>query len=319
MTSYQQFSTLYSYMREKIIGQTHLCQRLIIALLANGHILAEGAPGLAKTRAASTLACCLSAAFARIQFTPDLLPGDLTGTDIYKPDDGTFNFRKGPLFNNIILADEINRAPTKVQSALLESMAEGQISIGNKTHPLPELFFVMATQNSLEQEGTYPLPEAQLDRFLMKVNVHWPSIEDEKRILQLTRCEQTENGVSKTAPVLTPDAVLQARGEVSAIHMAPPVEDYIVRLIDSTRHKSNGSSVNTLLLHGAGPRATQALDRCARAHAWLNGRSFVSPEDVRATVYDVLQHRLRLTFEALAKGYTVHIIIQHMLSSVSIC
>ena len=319
MTSYQQFSTLYSYMSEKIIGQAHLCQRFIIALLADGHILAEGAPGLAKTRAACTLALCLSAAFARIQFTPDLLPGDLTGTDIYKPGDGTFNFRKGPLFNNIILADEINRAPAKVQSALLESMAERQISIGNKTYTLPELFLVMATQNSLEQEGTYPLPEAQLDRFLMKVHVRWPSIEDEKRILQLTRREQKENGTSETVPVLTPATVLQARQEVLAIHMAPPVEDYIVRLIDSTRHKSNGSSINTLLLQGAGPRATQALDRCSRAHAWLNGRNFVSPEDVRATVYDVLQHRLKLNFEAIAEGYTVHRIIRHMLNKVSIC
>lgn len=302
MTAYDQFSALNTWLGDQIVGQEHLLQRLLIALLADGHLLVEGAPGLAKTKAIKTLAQVIQGDFHRIQFTPDLLPADVTGTDIYRPQKGEFEFQAGPIFHNLVLADEINRAPAKVQSALLEAMAERQVSVGSRTYPLPELFMVMATQNPIEQEGTYPLPEAQLDRFLLHVNVDYPSVEAEKRILRIARNEARAEKVAAPEPI--PQATLfTARQEILNIHMSDAIENYIVHIIDATRRPAKYSEdLARLLDYGASPRATIALDRCARAHAWLNGRDYVSPDDVQAIVRDVLRHRLVLSFEAEAQG-----------------
>ena len=302
MQAYQQIQTLYTWLNNQIIGQEHLNQRLLIALLADGHLLVEGAPGLAKTKAIKTLAQAIEGDFHRIQFTPDLLPSDVTGTDIYRPEHGTFEFQSGPIFHNLVLADEINRAPAKVQSALLEAMAERQVSVGSRTYPLPPLFMVMATQNPIEQEGTYPLPEAQLDRFLLHVMVDYPSVDAERRILQLARNEAA--AIAPEVPATVSQATLElARKEILAMHMAPTVEEYIVQLINATRRpaQSNEDLAN-LIEYGASPRATIALDRCARAYAWLQGKDFVSPDDVQAVIHDCLRHRLILTFEAEATG-----------------
>lgn len=302
MQAYQQIQTLNTWLNNQIIGQEHLNQRLLIALLADGHLLVEGAPGLAKTKAIKTLSQAIEGDFHRIQFTPDLLPSDVTGTDIYRPEHGTFEFQAGPIFHNLVLADEINRAPAKVQSALLEAMAERQVSVGSRTYPLPSLFMVMATQNPIEQEGTYPLPEAQLDRFLLHVMVDYPSADAERRILQLARNEAA--AIAPAAPATVSQATLdQARKEVLNMHMAPTVEEYIVQLINATRRPAHYSDdVANLIEYGASPRATIALDRCARAYAWLQGKDFVSPDDVQAVIHDCLRHRLILTFEAEATG-----------------
>jgi MoxR-like ATPase len=316
MQAFQQIQSLNTWLNDQIIGQEHLTQRLLIALLADGHLLVEGAPGLAKTKAIKTLSQAIEGNFHRIQFTPDLLPSDVTGTDIYRPEQNRFEFQPGPIFHNLVLADEINRAPAKVQSALLEAMAERQVSVGSKTYPLPGLFMVMATQNPIEQEGTYPLPEAQLDRFLLHVVVDYPSIEAERRILQLAR-----NEAASVAPVqpemITQATIDAARNQVLAIYMAESVEDYIVHLINATRRPAQYSEeLAGLIEYGASPRATIALDRCARAHAWLNGRDFVSPDDVQAVVHDVLRHRLILTFEAEATGTTPNNAIDKLLAAV---
>ncbi|MGB3609767.1 MAG: MoxR family ATPase [Cellvibrio sp.] len=302
MQAYQQIQTLNTWLNNQIIGQEHLNQRLLIALLADGHLLVEGAPGLAKTKAIKTLSQAIEGDFHRIQFTPDLLPSDVTGTDIYRPEHGTFEFQAGPIFHNLVLADEINRAPAKVQSALLEAMAERQVSVGSRTYPLPSLFMVMATQNPIEQEGTYPLPEAQLDRFLLHVMVDYPSADAERRILQLARNEAA--AIAPAAPATVSQATLdQARKEVLNMHMAPTVEEYIVQLINATRRPAQYSDdLANLIEYGASPRATIALDRCARAYAWLQGKDFVSPDDVQAVIHDCLRHRLILTFEAEATG-----------------
>jgi|SRR5690606_15529452 MoxR-like ATPases len=302
MQAYQQIQTLNTWLNNQIIGQEHLNQRLLIALLADGHLLVEGAPGLAKTKAIKTLSQAIEGDFHRIQFTPDLLPSDVTGTDIYRPEHGTFEFQAGPIFHNLVLADEINRAPAKVQSALLEAMAERQVSVGSRTYPLPSLFMVMATQNPIEQEGTYPLPEAQLDRFLLHVMVDYPSADAERRILQLARNEAA--AIAPAAPATVSQATLdQARKEVLNMHMAPTVEEYIVQLINATRRPAHYSDdLANLIEYGASPRATIALDRCARAYAWLQGKDFVSPDDVQAVIHDCLRHRLILTFEAEATG-----------------
>lgn len=302
MQAYQQIQTLNTWLNNQIIGQEHLNQRLLIALLADGHLLVEGAPGLAKTKAIKTLSQAIEGDFHRIQFTPDLLPSDVTGTDIYRPEHGTFEFQAGPIFHNVVLADEINRAPAKVQSALLEAMAERQVSVGSRTYPLPSLFMVMATQNPIEQEGTYPLPEAQLDRFLLHVMVDYPSADAERRILQLARNEAA--AIAPAAPATVSQATLdQARKEVLNMHMAPTVEEYIVQLINATRRPAHYSDdLANLIEYGASPRATIALDRCARAYAWLQGKDFVSPDDVQAVIHDCLRHRLILTFEAEATG-----------------
>jgi MoxR-like ATPase len=290
-----------------------------MALLADGHLLVEGAPGLAKTRAVKSLADGLEAGFHRIQFTPDLLPADVTGTEIYSPEDGNFRFQPGPVFQNLVLADEINRSPAKVQSALLEAMAERQVSIGSKTWPLPEIFMVLATQNPIEQEGTYPLPEAQLDRFLMHVKVQYPDVAAEKKILRLARGEAMKQTTETPVSPLTQANVLAARQEVLGIHIEPIVEEYIVQFVHATRTPSlYDSRLGKYLDIGASPRGTIALERCARARAWLRGKDFVAPDDVQSVAHDVLRHRLLLSFEAEAAGRSVDDIIDQLLSLVPV-
>ena len=309
---------LEQWLEGQIIGQKDLIHKLLIALLADGHLLVEGAPGLAKTRAIKQMSEGIEGSFHRIQLTPDLLPGDVTGTDIFRPQQGVFEFQQGPIFNNLILADEINRAPAKVQSALLEAMAERQVSIGTRTYPLPSLFLVMATQNPIEQEGTYPLPEAQLDRFLMQVNVTYPDANAETQILRLARNEAT--GMAPPAPAKISEAeIVAARAEVLALHMAPAVEEYIVQLIMATRSPdSYDAELAQWLEFGASPRATLALDRCARANAFLQGRDYVSPDDVQAVATDCLKHRLIISFEAEAAGVTSEQVIDRLLSIVPV-
>ncbi|EKO3692414.1 MoxR family ATPase [Vibrio metschnikovii] len=310
------FQTLQDYLNQQVIGQSSLIQQLLIALLADGHILVEGPPGLAKTRAVKSLAECIEGEFHRIQFTPDLLPADLTGTDIFRPETGEFTFQPGPIFHSLVLADEINRAPAKVQAAMLEAMAEKQITAGRKTYPLPPLFLVMATQNPIEQEGTYPLPEAQLDRFLLHLEVDYPDAEHELAILRLNRGEAMGQR-SITPPVLSQSDIFSARQTVLNIHMAEAIEQYIIRLIMATRHPSEyDPTLAQWIEMGVSPRATIALDRCARAHAWLSGRDFVSPEDVQAMIYPVLRHRLPLTYQAQAEGITPNQVIAHLLTLV---
>ncbi len=314
----ESFSSLKAHLSQQIIGQTALVENLLIALLANGHLIVEGPPGLAKTRAVNALADGLEADFHRIQFTPDLLPADLTGTDIYRPEDGSFVFQSGPLFRNLVLADEINRAPAKVQSALLEAMAEGQITVGRKTYPLPELFLVMATQNPIEQEGTYPLPEAQLDRFLMHIEIDYPDAASELEILKLNRGEAIKHEKQKVSEISQAD-IFAAREKVINIHMAPAIENYIVDLIMATRQPEKyDDKLKLWLAYGASPRATIALDRCARARAWLHGRDFVGPEDVQAVFHNVLRHRILLTYQAEAEGITTNQLLDHLLSLVAV-
>jgi MoxR-like ATPase len=314
----EHFSSLKEHLSSEIIGQPALVENLLIALLANGHLIVEGPPGLAKTRAVNALAEGIEADFHRVQFTPDLLPADLTGTDIYRPEDGSFVFQSGPLFRNLVLADEINRAPAKVQSALLEAMAEGQITVGRKTYPLPELFLVMATQNPLEQEGTYPLPEAQLDRFLMHLEIGYPDAAAELDILKLNRGEALKVEKNAIKEISQAD-IFAARKEVMQIHMAPAVENYIVDLIMATRTPEKyDDKLKQWLAYGASPRATIALDRCARARAWLNNRDFVSPEDVQAVFHNVLRHRILMTYQAEAEGISSNQLLDRLLSLVAV-
>ena len=312
----QDIEQLRQWLGGKIVGQEHLIERLMIALLADGHLLVEGAPGLAKTKAIKTLSEGLEADFHRVQFTPDLLPADITGSDIYRPQEGTFEFQAGPLFHNLVLADEINRAPAKVQSALLEAMAERQISVGKNTYQLPELFLVMATQNPIEQEGTYPLPEAQMDRFLMHILVDYPAPETERAILALSRQEARHEQGSTIEP-LSQKILLAARQEIGQVHMSDAVEEYLVQLILATRNsESYGGELAQWLDYGASPRATIALDSCSRALAWMEGRDFVTPDDIRAIAHDVLRHRLILSFEAEASGITANQVIDKLLDTV---
>ncbi len=320
MTAKAAVRDLRQWMDAQIVGQPHLIDRLLIALIADGHLLVEGAPGLAKTKAIKTLAEGIEGDFHRVQFTPDLLPSDVTGTDIYRPEQGTFEFQAGPIFHNLVLADEINRAPAKVQSALLEAMAERQISVGKSTYKLPQLFLVMATQNPIEQEGTYPLPEAQLDRFLMHVQVDFPNAEAERNILHLSRAEARRSGALETmSKPVSEQAIFAAREEALSIHMADAVEEYIVQLTDATRNpKGYGDDLQRWLEFGVSPRATISLDRCARAHAWLNDKDYVSPEDVRAVLHDVYRHRLILSFEAEANGQTPDLIINELINRVPV-
>ncbi len=309
---------LRQFLSNQILGQEKLVDRLLIALLADGHILVEGAPGLAKTKAIKELSEGMDASFQRIQFTPDLLPADITGSEIYRADNSTFEFQKGPIFRNLILADEINRAPAKVQSALLEAMAERQVSVGNNTYALPQLFLVMATQNPIEQEGTYPLPEAQLDRFLMHVKIGYPESNVERQILHLMRSE-TLNGEARAEQKVDQQAIFDARKEVMELYMADAVEEYLVQLIMATRNPANyDAQLADWISYGASPRATIALDRCARAHAWLNEREFVSPEDIQAVLFDILRHRLILSFEAEAEGITADQVIQRIIEDVPV-
>ncbi|PCK01929.1 MAG: AAA family ATPase [Alteromonadaceae bacterium] len=317
LTSLQELKT---WLDSQIVGQSALTDRLLIAVIADGHLLVEGAPGLAKTKAIKTLSDGIEGDFHRVQFTPDLLPSDITGTDIYRPENGTFEFQKGPIFHNLVLADEINRAPAKVQSALLEAMGERQISVGRSTYPLPELFLVMATQNPIEQEGTYPLPEAQLDRFLMHVRVDFPSIEAEREILRLSRNEASQTGKAASfAKPISIETLLKAREEALQVHMADTVEEYIVQLTAATRQPEIYSEdLARWIEFGVSPRATISLDRCSRAYAYLNGRNFVSPDDVRAVVHDVFRHRLILSFEAEANGQNADNIIDELIQRVPV-
>ncbi len=312
----ENFIKLKDYMNRSIIGQEALIERLLIAMLADGHLLVEGAPGLAKTKAIKKLSDAIVCDHHRIQFTPDLLPSDITGSDVFRQEKGEFVFQPGPIFHNMVLADEINRAPAKVQSSLLEAMAERQVTVGGKTYKLPELFLVMATQNPIEQEGTYPLPEAQLDRFLMYVKIDAPNIDAERQILKLVRNE-AKNVQMETFPKISQETVFNARKEILSIHLAPALEEYIVQLIMATRHPgAYGESLAKWVSFGASPRGTIALDRCARARTWLNGRDFVIPEDVHAVVHEVLRHRIILTFEAEAEGITTDSFIDMLLSRV---
>ena len=313
---HQNIDSLKTWLNSRIVGQQQLIERIIIALLADGHLLVEGAPGLAKTKAIKTVSEGLDADFHRVQFTPDLLPSDITGSDIYRPEQGIFEFQAGPLFHNLVLADEINRAPAKVQSALLEAMAERQISVGKKSYPLPELFLVMATQNPIEQEGTYPLPEAQMDRFLMHVSVDYPSPDSERTILQLSRQEAQGEKVAEFEPISQQD-LFAARKEVLDVHMNEAVEEYLVQIILATRNtEAYGGDLANWLDYGASPRATIALDRCSRAVAWLDHRDYVTPDDIRAVAHDVLRHRLILSFEAEAAGIDTNQVIDTLLASV---
>lgn len=312
----ENITELKQWLSNKIVGQEHLIERLLIAVLADGHLLVEGAPGLAKTKAIKTLSHGIEASFHRVQFTPDLLPADITGSDIFRPEKGTFEFQSGPLFHNLVLADEINRAPAKVQSALLEAMAERQISVGKNTYPLPDLFLVMATQNPIEQEGTYPLPEAQMDRFLMHVLVDYPAPETEREILNLSRME-ARNEESESITAITQDTIFKARQQISKIHMSSAVEEYLVQIVLATRNsESYGGDLASWLDYGASPRATIALDSCSRALAWMEGRDFVTPDDIRSITHDVLRHRLILSFEAEAGGISANQVIDSLLSTV---
>ena len=312
------FSQLKSYLDTQIIGQPQLTQALLIVILADGHLLVEGPPGLAKTRAVNALAKGVEGSFQRVQFTPDLLPADVTGTDIYRQQTSEFVFEKGPLFHNLILADEINRAPAKVQSALLEAMAERQVTVGKNTYPLSELFMVMATQNPLEQEGTYPLPEAQLDRFLLHLSIDYPGAEHELDILRLTRGEAISDKQAETQQISQSD-LFAARKSILGLYLAEPLEKYLVQLIIATREASElDEQLGRWIEYGASPRATIALDKCARAHAWLEGRDFVAPDDIQAVLHNVLRHRIILSYEAQADGISKDDVITRILELVAV-
>ena len=319
---------LHARMGRSIIGQKTIVERLLIGMLANGNLLVEGLPGLAKTRAVRSLAKNMEASFSRIQFTPDLLPSDVTGTEVYHQVDGRgeFRFEPGPIFGNIILADEINRAPAKVQAALLEAMEERQVTVAGTTHKLPPLFMVMATQNPIEQEGTYPLPEAQMDRFLMHVMIGYPDEEAEAKIVRLVRGEEgakgttgsKESGTAAEAAV-PQEAVFEAREEIHEIHVAEAVERYIVDLVFATRYPERyGEPLSKWIQVGASPRGGIALDKASRAHAWLGGGDHVTPDDVRGVVHDCLRHRLILTYEANAAGVTADQVIDELVKVVAV-
>ncbi len=316
------FSELSKSLSTQVLGQPQLIERLLIALLADGHLLVEGAPGLAKTRAIQKLGEHIEGRFHRVQFTPDLLPADLTGTDIFRPQDSSFVFQPGPLFHNLILADEINRAPAKVQSALLEAMAERQITIGQTSYPLDDPFLVMATQNPIEQEGTYPLPEAQLDRFLLHVMVGYPQVATEQLILKLARYEAKagrQQPEIETNSKLNISQLQDARTQVLELYLADNLEEYLLQLILATRQpKPYGEDLAGWIQYGASPRASIALDRCSRARAWLAGRDYVSPEDIQSLAFDVLRHRVLLTYEAEAEGINVDRLVTELIARVPV-
>jgi len=316
---HESFRKLREGLAAEIVGQSSLIERLLIALLADGHLLVEGAPGLAKTSAIRALAARLEADFARVQFTPDLLPADLTGTEVWRPQDGRFEFQPGPIFHPVLLADEINRAPAKVQSALLEAMGERQVTVGRHTYPLPQLFLVMATQNPIEQEGTFPLPEAQLDRFLMYVRIGYPEAAAEAEILRLAR-NRAREGLQPAAdppPRMSLEEVFAARAAILALHVAPSVERYLIELVLASRDAGRyDADLGRRIAWGASPRGSIALERCARARAWLAGRDFVTPDDVRAVAPDVLRHRVLPSYEATAEGWDGERLVQALLDKV---
>ena len=327
MTTLATIQDLKQRMAQSIIGQESVIDRLLIGLLANGNLLIEGLPGLAKTRAVKALAKNVEADFSRIQFTPDLLPADVTGTEVYYASGGSgeFRFEPGPIFANIVLADEINRAPAKVQAALLEAMEERQVTVAGTTHKLPPLFMVMATQNPIEQEGTYPLPEAQMDRFLMKVMIEYPPVEDEVKVIQLVRGEEVAASEPATqSPSATPQlipqaAVFDARREIGQIHVSPAMERYMADIVYATRTPEVYSAdLRRWIEVGASPRGSLALDKCGRTHAWLNGRDYVDPEDVRAIALDTLRHRIAVSYEAQVEGVDSTKIVDEILSQVAL-
>ena len=320
MTTLESIKELQNRMNQSIIGQEKLVERILIGLLANGNLLLEGLPGLAKTRAVKSLANELQAGLSRIQFTPDLLPSDITGSEVYQPElDEKFVFQPGPIFSNLILADEINRAPAKVQAALLEAMEERQVSVAGKTHKMEPLFMVLATQNPVEQEGTYPLPEAQMDRFIMKVLIDYPDTESEAKILRLVREENKSTATGKKSEPLSQDIAFKAREEIQAVKVSDAAEKYIVDLIFSTRYPEKyNEELGSWIDFGASPRGTIALDKCARVVAWLNGRDHVLPDDVRAIIHDVLRHRLILSYEANAEGVGSDKVIDEILKVVAV-
>lgn len=324
MTALNDLNALQASIAEAVLGQDQVIRQILLGLLANGHLLLESLPGLAKTRTVKALAKHLDAKMSRIQFTPDLLPSDITGAEVLHQVEGKneIRFQPGPLFGNLILADEINRAPAKVQAALLEAMEERQITVAGNSHVLPELFIVVATQNPIEQEGTYPLPEAQMDRFLMKVLLDYPSAENESQVLRLLREEEFALS-AKTAAVqgfaLSQEVIFAARREVSGIHVSPAIDTYLIDLINATRHPADyDADLGRWIAIGASPRGGIGLDRCARADAWLQGQDFVSPDNVRAVVHPVLRHRLQLSYDAVADGVTADQVLDRLLDKVAI-
>ncbi len=316
----ESFQKIRKSLSKRILGQEKLVDRLLIALLAHGHLLVEGAPGLAKTMAIKALSKHIEGDFNRIQFTPDLLPSDLTGTEIYKPQTAEFEFQKGPLFHNLILADEVNRAPAKVQSALLEAMGEQQITVGKTTYKLPKLFMVMATQNPIEQEGTYPLPEAQLDRFLMHIKIDYPDPKTELGILKLSQNIERNilnNSEDKESFKITQEQITKAQSYLFDIYISENLEKYLVELILATRTPEKYSvELADKINFGGSPRATISLDKCARANAFLNNRDYVTPNDIHTVIADVLRHRIILSFEAEAEGITTDMVIEELLELV---
>lgn len=302
MTPKEGFTELRAYMNDRIVGQSAFIDRLLVTLLCDGHLLVEGAPGLAKTKAIKTLSNCIDADSHRIQFTPDLLPSDITGSDVYRPETNKFVFQKGPIFQNLVLADEINRAPSKVQSALLEAMGERQVTIGNQTYQLPDLFMVMATQNPIEHEGTYHLPEAQLDRFLMYVKINYPDINAERQILKIVQSEEKQEPLP-SFPKLSQQMIFDAKKEVLGTYMSEELQEYIIQFIMATRHADKyDADIARMISFGASPRGTIALDIVSRAMAWLNNRDCVMPSDIQSVIHDVLRHRIILSFEAKSQG-----------------
>jgi MoxR-like ATPase len=319
MSAHESLLQVKAEMAKSVIGQETVIERLLIALLANGNVLMEGLPGTAKTRSIKTLSKLIDSDFSRVQFTPDLLPSDVTGSEIYREQNGTFEFQPGPLFGNLILADEINRAPAKVQSSLLEAMEERQITVAGTTHKLPDLFMVLATQNPIEQEGTYPLPEAQMDRFLLYVRVDYPEAENERSILQLVRGENAGGGNADPPPRLDQKVIFEAREQVNAVHVAEAAEKYLVDLVIATREPERfDAELASWLQVGASPRATIALDAAARSLAWLRGNDFVSPEDIQAVAPACLAHRLHLSYEAEAAGKTREDLVNAILERVAV-
>jgi len=323
----EQVQILMERMGEAIVGQQRVVERLVIGLLANGNLLVEGLPGLAKTRAIKALASNLEADFSRIQFTPDLLPADITGTEVYlqKPGAGEFRFEPGPIFANIVLGDEINRAPAKVQAALLEAMEERQVTVAGTTHDLPPLYMVMATQNPVEQEGTYPLPEAQTDRFLMHVNIEYPSVEDEVAVIELVRAEESAKSSpdaaasSSPAGKITQQVIFDARAEISRVQVTDALARYMADLVYASRTPAKYSEdLDRWIDVGASPRGSLALDKCARVHAWLAGRDYADPDDVRAIAHDVLRHRLMLSYEAQGEGVRSDAVIDKLIELVAL-
>ncbi|MDN2481184.1 AAA family ATPase [Vibrio agarivorans] len=313
--------SLIDSVNQNVVGQEHLTQSLVIALLTGGHVLLEGLPGTAKTRSVKSLATALNIDFKRVQFTPDLLPSDVTGSNVYDKDSGTLKFQAGPIFSSILLADEVNRAPAKVQAALLEAMAEGTVTTNGKTLALPEPFMVLATQNPIEQEGTYPLPEAQMDRFIMKVDVSYPSLEAEMDIIRLVRQEaliSTTSNDQEPSSTLSIDRIREAKEKVKRIYSSESIDTYIATLVAATRQPEHYpySQLHSWLAVGVSPRASIALDSCSRAHAWLGGRDYVTPDDVRSVAHSVLGHRISLSFEALSMGVSKTEVVDELLKVV---